>query len=434
MRQFLIDAKRISDQLDAQDAERERRAAETAAERHFADTQPILTGNQFARPFTEGAAKPVVQSLGLSPTAPILRAASLLTLGATAAMANAERRRRLAAAFQFEGQALAHALPLPARIKGRALALLVLLASQLGVGLAAFGSGGAVFTLGLLLIGAGGVGAVWLMLQALHSNAVATRLGVQHFHHAGAFAAALRAHGSVLACVILLCWTQVLWLGAVPSWKPMWIPTAIALAIWVATLPIGHASMHHFRWSGLALGRTGFSVEPGTREYYQVWAFALPALLIATLLGWQIAAAIAPDLSPTGGLRSFSAQMDYALGKPLWFALWSTAALLALWPLAWWLYRSLVAPLLETLSLQALLGTMVIGTHPVHLRASRAELLREAALCGAITLVSLGLLADWARTRMSQFVLKRVELEVIDGFSWDEPDVAQRVHRAGVGW
>jgi uncharacterized membrane protein YjgN (DUF898 family) len=434
MRQFLIDAKRISDLLDAQDAERERRAAESAAERHFADTQPILTGNQFARPFAEGAARPVIRPLGLAPASPVLRAAAPFTLGVTAALANAGRRGRLAAAFEFEGQTAAHALPLAARLKGRALALLMLLAAQLGVGLGAYGSGGVVFSLGLLLIGAAGAGTVWLMLQVLHSNAAGTRLGGQHVHHAGTLVAALRAHGSVLAGVVLLCWVQILWLGAVPGWKPMWIPTGIALAIWLTTLPIGHAAVHQFRWSGLALGRTGFSVEPGTREYYQVWAMALPAGLIAALIGWQLAAALAPDLSPTGGLRGFSAQMDFALGKPLWFALWSTGTLLVLWPLSWWLYRSLVAPVLETLSLQALLGTMVVGTHPVHLRASRAELLREAAFCGAITLFSLGLLADWARTRMAQFMLKRIELEVIDGFSWDELDPATPVRRVGIAW
>ncbi|HET7773755.1 MAG TPA: DUF898 family protein [Burkholderiaceae bacterium] len=434
MRQFLIDAKRISDQLDAQDAERARRAAETAAERHFADTQPILTGNQFARPFAEGTAKPVIRPLGLAPAAPLLRAASLPSLGVTAAMANAARRGQLAAAFEFEGQTAAHVMPLAARIKGRALALVLLLAAQFGVGLGAYGSGGTVFTIGLLLIAAAAAGSAWLMLQALRSNAAATRLGAQHFRHAGTLSAALRAHGSMVAGVVLICWMQILWLAAMPGWKPMWIPTAIALAIWLATLPIGHAAMHQFRWSGLVLGRTGFSAEPGTREYYQVWALSLPAVLIAALIGWQMAGALAPDLSPTGGLRSFSAQMDFALGKPLWFALWSTAALLVLWPLAWWLYRGLVAPVLETLSLQALLGTMVVGTHPVHLRASRAELLREAAVCGAITLFSLGLLADWSRTRMTQFVLKHLELEVIDGFSWDAQESSAQVRRLGVGW
>ncbi len=383
----------------------------------FADTLPINTGNPYAQPFKEQ----IIAVQADRATAPwqfwLDRLIVVPSLGLYAPWARSFLLNATAKTILFAGARFGNRLAPDVRLRGRIAALILLLVTQAGIVWGGWP--------GAVLVIAGALGLPALIWNVQVTRARALYFAGRSFRHIGNLQQAYVSYAWVPAAWSVAAWLQWAWLNDAPRALPLFFAVVLA-----GLGPLAHALHQHYMINALAWHGAGFSYEARPLRYYVVWAAALPGLLLVLLIAW-----FGHDWAGNHDVivARLANVRDWLRGAPLSAPLTIAATTLAwvlVWGVAWWLYRALVAPVIDTgVALIAANHTSFLANH-LHLSWRAADVAIHQLVNGLAVLCSFGIAASWARWRWTRFCAAHISVTVLDRFVMP----VENLHEAKRGW
>jgi uncharacterized membrane protein YjgN (DUF898 family) len=378
--------------------------------RLFADTQPILTGNKYAKAFKE-----VIVPLKVDQASQLLpclqeQALAMISLGLYAPWAQSRVQARAWSGLQFGRQSFEAVLDPLARWRGRLFGLLVLLLMQAGVAIGRqedLSSNDRMVAAGL--VGFAALCVPVLICAFLSGNTRAVRYAGSPFTFNGSVMRGLQTYAWFGAVLADLAWLQALWLRDAGGFA---LPVFIGVVL-VLLGPLVHWQHHRYRINAIQWGSVGLSYESSPLRYYIAWLASLPGIALAALF---VRAALHSLLEDNALVAWVHNQMEWLQGLPM-AQLWQVLVVAVLMAFAfgpiWLLYRLLVAPLLEAILAPIVLNQITFAAHHIEFRAGTRAVVQEQLLNTAISIGSLGLLARWCQLRWLRFLAAHTSVNML---------------------
>jgi uncharacterized membrane protein YjgN (DUF898 family) len=392
-------------------------ATGAAVDSAFADTVPINTGNPYAKPFKEKFV-PLQADRATAPwQCGLDRAIVLISFGLYAPWARSFLLNTTAKTILFSGARFGDRLAPGLRLRGRLVLAGLVLVAQLGV------FAGGVFGALLIAVSAAALPALVWNIQV--TRAWQLYFAGRAFHHVGSLAQAAVSYAWLPAAWCVAAWLQVAWLTDASKALPLFFA-----ALLLALAPLAHALHRRYAINAIAWHGAGFSYEAPFWRFYIAWAAALPGIalaLAAGFAGWQWfndqSALVAHLADLRGWLRGHPASLPMTV-------LAATAAWLAAAGAAWWLYRALIAPILQPFVVNTVANHTAFLANHLHLHWRPADVALHQATNAIAMIATLGIAAGWVHWRWTRFCAAHMSVTVLDHFKLP----VESLHDAKRGW